>query len=92
MQNAIGYREDATTVYAHAGWAGVCILGSAVSFAALIYYATLLRRATRQASAFPLFSESRKRSSLFVFAQFRTQNRYALVLEYALGCSDELII
>lgn len=33
-----------TTVYAHAGWTGVCILGSAVSFMALVYWAATLPR------------------------------------------------
>lgn len=33
-----------TTVYAHAGWTGVCILGSAVSFIALIYWGLTLPR------------------------------------------------
>ncbi|WP_426229249.1 MFS transporter [Pararhizobium sp. DWP3-4] len=37
-----------TAIYAHAGWAGVCLLGSAVSLAALIYWAvTLPRRENR---------------------------------------------
>jgi predicted MFS family arabinose efflux permease len=31
-----------TTVYAHAGWTGVCILGSAVSLTALIYWGLTL--------------------------------------------------
>ena len=33
-----------TTVYAHAGWTGVCILGSAISLIALIYWGLTLPR------------------------------------------------
>ncbi len=37
-----------TAIFAHAGWAGVCLLGSAVSLAAFIYWAaTLPRRENR---------------------------------------------
>ncbi|KVT30158.1 hypothetical protein BGV52_19950 [Burkholderia ubonensis] len=34
-----------TLVYAHAGWAGVCVLGAAVSAAALAFWAATLKRA-----------------------------------------------
>ncbi|AYZ63914.1 MFS transporter [Burkholderia multivorans] len=34
-----------TLVYAHAGWAGVCVLGAAVSVAALAFWAATLKRA-----------------------------------------------
>jgi predicted MFS family arabinose efflux permease len=37
-----------TAIYAHAGWAGVCILGSAVSLAAFIYWAATLPRQKTQ--------------------------------------------
>ena len=43
-----------TVIYAHAGWTGVCILGSTVSLAALLYWAaTLPRRENRPVQPCP---------------------------------------